>query len=96
MKNRISVIIVFSIIVLLACNALLFSKTLSIQDKIAKLEKDTSDLKVENLDLTARLSQMQSINYITEVADKLKFKKSTKVQYVDDPEYALATGYEKN
>lgn len=91
MKNKYQILTGIVMGFLMLGNILLFAHSLSVGDAIQKVERETQQIKIANLELEKQLSSINSLESLTKDAQILGFVKEAQPVNLDHfASYALA------
>lgn len=91
MKINITYILIALVTLLIGANSLLFAKTIVLGDTLSKMEKQTQQLQIANLDLSKELYSQNSLQSLAKDAEALGFVKAAQPITLESLDtYALA------
>lgn len=75
MKINVTYVLIAIAGILIAANSILFAKTIVLGDTLLKMERETQQLKIANLDLTKELYSQTSLEALSKDAEVMGFVK---------------------
>lgn len=79
-----------TVLILMAANIFIFSKTMEMTDKLTQLETSIGKLKYENQLLQKKYYTASSLTGLEKLAEGLGFEKHAETVYLQELDYALS------
>jgi hypothetical protein len=89
-KINFNFLIYFLLVFLIVVNLGIFYFSIKVSDDIRENELKIEKIHKENIDLERKLSQLDSLNFAQNVAEKLEFTKEAEPLFLENLKYAFA------